>query len=539
MSYRFEIEAGKSKRFPVGGKYCEEDIIVTALGGSDAPDAPVTPEYTEGLAYTYDEYGKCYEVGRGDWEGAEELRIPSTYDDGVNGELPVKGLEYGAFQNMTMIKRVYADSLTYSRGSSFEGCSIDYLSIKGYKMTASFEFSSSGVKEVIFGDITYIDWGTFGGCSPTCRFDFSECTQIPSLDTDALGELTEGAQIVVPAHLKEEWKQATNWTLYADYIVAKGQENAQEKTIDITENGSYEVIPDEGKLLSKVGVNVNVGGGGGDDVARSIVDKTITAYSDNEITTVGAYAFNGCNKMTSVNLQNATSVGDYAFSGCSALTDVNVLEATTVNQGAFQNCTSLTRLDLPKLKVLNGYFASGCSSLVELNVPKATSGKGFVIAGSKVEHLNLPEFTDPGSSVFRGATSLRTVYMPKLSKLEQFLFMGDTALESVTFPKVAYVASQAMESCSALTYVDLPICKRIDAKGFNKCSSLETLILRKSDAICTLANVSAFTGTPIASGTGFIYVPKALVDSYKSATNWSTYAAQFRAIEDYPDICGG
>ena len=38
---------------------------------------------------------------------------------------------------------------------------------------------------------------------------------------------------------------------------------------------------------------------------------------------------------------------------------------------------------------------------------------------------------------------------------------------------------------------------------------------------------------PIASGAGYIYVPAALVDSYKVATNWSTYAAQFRALEDY------
>ena len=39
--------------------------------------------------------------------------------------------------------------------------------------------------------------------------------------------------------------------------------------------------------------------------------------------------------------------------------------------------------------------------------------------------------------------------------------------------------------------------------------------------------------TPIASGTGYIYVPAALVDSYKAATNWSNFAAQFRALEDY------
>lgn len=344
----------------------------------------------------------------------------------------------------------------------------------------------------------------------------------------------------------------------------------QEKTVDVTENGTVEVTPDEGYALSKVtanvnvpipdgyitpigtkeitengphdvteyaSVNVNVESGG--DVARSIINKTINAYSDNEITTVGAYAFNGCNKMKSVNLQNATYVGASAFDGCSALTDVNLPNAKTVGGNAFQNCTSLTKLDLPKATVLNGYLVSGCSSLTELNMPNAESGRGFAIAGSKVEHLNLPKFASAGSSVFRNATYLRTVDMPKLSKLEQFLFMGDTALETVTFPKVASVAGQAMESCSALTYVDLPICKRIDAKGFNKCSSLETLILRRTTDVCALANVSAFTGTLIASGTGFIYVPSALVDSYKSATNWSTFASQFRAIEDYPEICGG
>ena len=37
----------------------------------------------------------------------------------------------------------------------------------------------------------------------------------------------------------------------------------------------------------------------------------------------------------------------------------------------------------------------------------------------------------------------------------------------------------------------------------------------------------------------YVYVPKALVGAYKSATNWSTYANQIRAIEDYPDITGG
>jgi hypothetical protein len=65
------------------------------------------------------------------------------------------------------------------------------------------------------------------------------------------------------------------------------------------------------------------------------------------------------------------------------------------------------------------------------------------------------------------------------------------------------------------------------------------LILPKTGDICNLLNTNAFVNTPIAKSTGYIYVPRALVDSYKSATNWSTYANQIRAIEDYPDITGG
>ena len=59
------------------------------------------------------------------------------------------------------------------------------------------------------------------------------------------------------------------------------------------------------------------------------------------------------------------------------------------------------------------------------------------------------------------------------------------------------------------------------------------MILRNTEKACGLSNTSALSGTPIESGSGYIYVPAALVDSYKTASNWSTYANQFRALEDY------
>ena len=58
------------------------------------------------------------------------------------------------------------------------------------------------------------------------------------------------------------------------------------------------------------------------------------------------------------------------------------------------------------------------------------------------------------------------------------------------------------------------------------------------DLVCNLKSTGALLNTPIAQGTGYIYVPKNLMEQYKVATNWTLYATQFRAIEDYLDIIG-
>ena len=38
MSYKFEVESGNTVKFPVGGKYCDRDIEVTATGGGGVPE---------------------------------------------------------------------------------------------------------------------------------------------------------------------------------------------------------------------------------------------------------------------------------------------------------------------------------------------------------------------------------------------------------------------------------------------------------------------------------------------------------------------
>ena len=117
------------------------------------------------------------------------------------------------------------------------------------------------------------------------------------------------------------------------------------------------------------------------------------------------------------------------------------------------------------------------------------------------------------------------------------------ALTSVDVKNASSVSTYSFYGCSNLTKIEFNRISSIASNSFNGCSKLATLILRKGSVV-TLSATSAFTGTKIAGSTGYIYVPKTLddgsdgVETYKAASNWSIYAGRFRAIEDYPDICG-
>ena len=73
------------------------------------------------------------------------------------------------------------------------------------------------------------------------------------------------------------------------------------------------------------------------------------------------------------------------------------------------------------------------------------------------------------------------------------------------------------------------MCTFIGERAFSGCTSLTSLVLGGS-TVCTLSTY-ALLSTPIASGSGYIYVPVSLITQYQVANNWSAYANQFSAIE--------
>lgn len=152
--------------------------------------------------------------------------------------------------------------------------------------------------------------------------------------------------------------------------------------------------------------------------------------------------------------------------------------------------------------------------------------------GGRDEEVEAALISDVGTNF--PATYKNTV----ATKIRNTCFNGYTKLVSVEFPVVTSVGVQAFQNCTSLKKADFSILTNINIWAFNVCRALEALIIR-TNSVCTLAGTNAFANNSgIMAGTGYVYVPSALVDSYKAATNWSTYANQIRAIEDYPDITG-
>lgn len=226
------------------------------------------------------------------------------------------------------------------------------------------------------------------------------------------------------------------------------------------------------------------------------ITNTLIKYENSEVTTVKKYLFAG-----------------------STIEKVSLPNVTQLDYGAFMYCTNLKEVYLPKLeKITDIYCFTGCTSLEALNLPNLKTTSSYAFADcSALRILNVPQLTVVDAQAFRNCTSLIELYFPNVTTVYTSGFGGCSALEKVVFDKSVGFVRQTI---------------------FNNCSSLTALVLR-GETLSTLSYTNVFQGTPIEAGTGYIYVPQALIEDYKVATNWITYAEQFRAIEDYPEICGG
>lgn len=112
--------------------------------------------------------------------------------------------------------------------------------------------------------------------------------------------------------------------------------------------------------------------------------------------------------------------------------------------------------------------------------------------------------------------------------------LSATNITGVYLPDCTFAGSQFAAFCNSLKYAYLGAENiRIDAQAFAQSPALIAVIF-DGKSVSSITNINVFNATPIAYGTGYIYVPDDLVAQYKVATNWATFASQIKGLSEIP-----
>ena len=285
------------------------------------------------------------------------------------------------------------------------------------------------------------------------------------------------------------------------------------------------------------------------DDSGSTLLKTVTVYDG------GDAAYSGSNPTKA-----STAQYSYSFSGWSltagGAANANALKAVMSDRNVYAAFTSTVRKYT--VRFYNGTTLA--QTVSEVPYGSNASYTGDTPAKTDVEKPEDYEFTgwNPSPNGITGNTDCYAQYRfigyisvgiversisgdysnARVTTVGAYAFQNCSGLTSVSFPNVTSIGDYAFNAAHKLAKADLPKVTSIGQHSFSAANALEALILRNTEKVCSLGS-DAVSYTKISSGSGYIYVPAALVDSYKAAANWQNYADQIRAIEDYPEITGG
>lgn len=284
--------------------------------------------------------------------------------------------------------------------------------------------------------------------------------------------------------------------------------------------------------------------------------NTIASYTDAQIMkALLTRDFSGIGRAFEDDVITGIKVG--AFAAAQNLDKVSLLAVKEVHAYAFQD-TAITEIDLPweKLESIGfGAFAGASGYPQNLVLSKVTALSNGVFAGTStakntnLRTISLPlwtgssfsdgnGFSNSNTGIFAYCSAMTSILAPELQSVPYQMLYYCAALEEVVFPKASSVNAGAFNYCTNLKKIDLGgAITRFSSAFMTSASKVTALILRGVTSVPTISSTT-FNNTAVKSGTCYVYVPKALEDTFKVASYWSTYASQIRALEDYPDICG-
>ncbi len=289
-------------------------------------------------------------------------------------------------------------------------------------------------------------------------------------------------------------------------------------------------------------------------------------------------AFACCTMLASVSFPECSYIGGSAFYSCKALSSVVFPKCNSISTNAFNSCTSLEFASFPLCKFIGQLAFQINSSLASIYAPECeTIGSEAFLRCIGLTEISFPKCISVSTGAFSGCYGISKAYFSSCKQLADYAFERCSALTDISFPLLETIGYSAFERCSGLTEIYFPECTTIYENAFKYCSyisnislpkltwlrasvfdtisSLKTIYLQECTSVGTYAfrddkalESAYFMGSSVASaGTnvfyntpmqyssylgyfGSIYVPSSLVDSYKTATNWTQYSNRIVGI---------
>ena len=277
----------------------------------------------------------------------------------------------------------------------------------------------------------------------------------------------------------------------------------------------------------------------------------LTTISMSALTSIPGYGFQSLTALTNLYIPNCTNIGQYAVHGCAALTNLYIPNCTNIGQYAINGCAALTKVSGPKVTTFGHYNLQGGIGTKELYLPVCSYFGKYALSNTVLESIYAPawnshdragvfhashtttlKYVNLGYAIipgwFSNCINLRSFIAEKCTSLARSQFQGNISLYTVSLPLCTTVGSQAFQGCTALPSINLPVVTKISNSAFLNCTNFSIITLPKA-ALCALGT-DVFSGTGITPTTGSIRVPSEWVASYKTATNWSTFADRIFAI---------
>lgn len=201
----------------------------------------------------------------------------------------------------------------------------------------------------------------------------------------------------------------------------------------------------------------------------------------------------------------------YVFPYCSGLKSVLMpTKSSPIGSYVFRNCNNLQAIVIP----------NGCTSLGSYSF-YATNNMSYVVVPPTAKSFN--------TSCFAGNPRLISfTFPPTVTTMVSNVLQNCSSLVRLTLPDGTYTLnSGVLYGLSSVKYLKFPVKANIPAQCCSAMRNCEVFDFSDYTSVPTLANVNAFsTISPVA----VFKIPSSLLDEWKAASNWSTFANQMVGV---------